>query len=120
MEAEEVLRIVLIVAAILTCGALMFVLFEAFRGLREVRETTSELRGRLVPLLDKVDVTVDAINAEMMRIDGVVSRFEEVSERVSSTTSAVHDVVNAPMETISAVGNGLRGVLTGWRRTRKR
>jgi polyphosphate kinase len=39
-----------------------------------------DVRERAVPLLEKVVVTVDAVNAESLRIEGIVSRFEDVGE----------------------------------------
>jgi hypothetical protein len=76
-------------------------------------------RERLIPLLDKIDVTVDAANAELLRIDGILTQFEEVSDRVSSTTHAVQGAVNAPLDAVNAVGTGVRDVITEWRRNRK-
>ncbi len=119
MEASSVLQIVLLVAGIAVCAMAVFALWVAVGMMRSLHRSSEEVRERLLPLLDKADVTIDAINAELLRIDGVVTRFEDVTERVSSTTTAVHDAVNAPMEALSAVGSGLRGAISTWRRGRR-
>lgn len=112
----DTLRLILAIVAIAACGAGVYAAVELGRAAASTRRFAEETRERLVPLLEKADVTVDAINAELLRIDGIVTQFEEVGERVSSTTSAVHDVVNAPLE---AVGTGVRGVVSAWRKSRK-
>ncbi len=120
MDAGNTLVIVLVAAGIVTCGVLVYALVEAVSTLRSVRRLADDLDGRLIPLMDKLDVTVDAVNAELLRIDGIVTRFEEVTDRVSSTTNAVHDVVNAPMEAVNAVGSRVRQAWVAARRARKR
>lgn len=119
METSSILQVILLVAAIAVCAMAVFALWVAIGTLRSLHRSSEEVRERLVPLLDKADVTLDAINAELLRIDGVVTQFEDVTERVSSTTTAVHDAVNAPMEALSAVGSGLRGAFSTWRRQRQ-
>ncbi|MRR13375.1 hypothetical protein EG835_13185 [bacterium] len=59
-------------------------------------------------------MTVDAVNAELLRIDTIVTQIEEVSERVSSTTTAVHGAVKAPREVLSNLGSTLR---SAWKRS---
>jgi len=66
-----------------------------------------------MPLLDKVDVSVDALNAELLRIDAIVTQFEEISERVESTTRTVQDVANAPVEIVTDLADRVRRAWRG-------
>lgn len=118
MQASETLQIILIVAAIAACAAAVYALIEVAMTARSTRALADDGRVTLIPLIEKVDVTVDAINAELLRIDAIVTQFEEVSDRVNSTTHAVQDVVNAPLEAVTAVGTGVRGVVSAWRARR--
>lgn len=119
MEASSLLMVVLLVAGIAVCAMAVFALWVAIDMMRSLRRSSEELRERLLPLLDKADVTIDAINAELLRIDSVVTVFEDLTERVSSTTTAVYDAVNTPMEALSAVSSGFRGVISRWQRARR-
>jgi len=119
VEAPEVLQIVLLVVAILLCGMAGWALWVAVGLMRSLKAGFEEIRSRLVPMLDKADITLDAINAELLRIDAVVSRFESVSDKVVSTTHAVQEAVNAPMEALSSFGGGVLGTIMKWRRWRK-
>jgi len=64
----------------------------------EAGKTIVELRDTAIPIVKKTDITVDAVNAELMRIDGIISSFEETSERVSSVGETITGIVNAPTE----------------------
>ena len=58
---------------------------------------------------------MDAFNAELLRVDAIVTQFEEVSDRVESTSTTVQDVANAPVEIVTDVADRVR---RAWR-TRK-
>lgn len=116
MQTTQTLQIVLMIAAIAVCAVAVYALIEFIKTARSARLFAEESRVRIIPLLDKVDITVDAANAELLRIDGIVTQFEEVSSHVSSTTSAVKDAVHAPMDAVNAVSTGLRGAYSTWRR----
>jgi len=108
VDARSVLDTVLVVVAIVVCGIGFWALVELIKMSRSARVLFDDLDQHVVPLLEKVDVTVDAINAELMRIDDIVSRVEDVSDKVSATSSVVHGAVNAPLEAVNLVGGRLR------------
>ncbi len=96
MDVAQVMLVVLLAAACVVCGVVVWALREAVLTLRSVRSLSEDSRERLIPLLDKADVTVDAINMELLRIDALISRFEEASDKVTSASGTIHDIVAAP------------------------
>jgi hypothetical protein len=74
MEARQVLETLLIVLAIVLVGAGIYAVVVAVKTLRQTQQTMADLRGRLLPLLEKADVTIDALNAELLRVDGIMFR----------------------------------------------
>ena len=108
MEPVSVLLGVLIVAAIVVCGVGIWALLEGVKMARSVRSLSDDLDARIVPLLDKADVTVDALNAELLRVDVIVTRFEEISDRVESTSRTVQEVANAPVEMVTDFADRVR------------
>lgn len=115
MEAQPALLVVLTIAAIAACVALVVVLLDVLKTSRSARRLMDDVDERLMPLLEKVDVTVDAVNAELLRVDGIVTRFEEVTDTVSSATTVVRDAANAPSIAVNALGSGLRRFMRGMR-----
>lgn len=113
--ATQVLLIVLIVAASVACAALTWLAFETVKTMRSVKLFSDDSRTRLVPLLEKADVTVDAVNAELLRIDGIVTRVEEATDRASDAAETVRDVASAPVELVKEVGVRLGKLFTAHR-----
>lgn len=103
------LLLVLVVGGIYAVAALV-------RTLTETRAFIAETRERLTPLLEKADVTLDAVNAELLRLDGIVTQVEEVSGTVSSTTRVASEFIRSPVNKVAEVGSMLIGAF----RTRRR
>lgn len=108
---------VVLVLSGVAAGTGIWAFVELAKSMRSVRRSSDDIRERIVPLLEKADVTVDAVNAELLRIDGIVTRFEEAGERVSSASGTIHDIVNAPTEIVSGVATRVRNAWKGRRHT---
>jgi len=115
-----VLLIVLLVAASAACGFVIWAVFELVATLRSTRKLTDDLDASLMPLLEKTDVTVDAINIELLRIDEIVTRVEEVTDRVNSTSRTVQEVANAPAEIVNEIAGRVRNAFKSRKHTAQR
>lgn len=80
------------------------------------REKLDIVTSRVDPILEKADVTVDALNAELLRIDGIISDIEEVSGAAASATRAVESVANAPLEIATNLADRVRRIVMEHRR----
>jgi hypothetical protein len=103
----QVLDVVLAALLVVLVSAGIFVAFLLVRTLNETRTFVAETRERLIPLLDKADVTLDAVNAELLRLDGIVTQVEEVSGTVSSTTRVASEFMRSPVNKAAEVGSKL-------------
>ena len=108
MGIVAVLLMVLIVVASVLCAVGIWALVEGVKTARSLRSLSDDLDARLMPLIDKSDVTVDAINAELLRVDAIVTRFEEISDRVETTSRTVQEVANAPVEIVTDLADRVR------------
>ncbi len=116
MNVTDALLIALLVVATALCGVGIWALVELVKTARSVRVLSDDLDLRVIPLLDKADVTVDAMNAELLRIDSIVTQVEEVTERFESTSRTISEVANAPAEIANDLADRVR---RAWK-TRKR
>ena len=119
MDTVSVLVVIALLAATAVCIVAIFALVETIKTMRSTRVFVEETGGQLGPLIEKVDVTVDAVNAELMRIDAIVTTFEDVSDKVSTTSSAVQSAVSAPVDAVNAVGGRLRRAWLTARKARR-
>lgn len=78
----------------------------------ETTKTISELRDSIVPIINKAEITVDALNAEMVRVDGIISSLEATTARVNDASEKVTGIVSAPAEIVSGVADRM---LSMWR-----
>ena len=115
VATNSILLGVLLVLASVLCAVGVWALVEAVRTSRSLRALAEDLDSRAVPLLDKAEVTIDALNAELLRVDAIVTRVEEITDRVDSTTRTVQDVANAPGEIVTDIADRVR---RAWKRSR--
>lgn len=108
-----ILLTVLLVAASVLCLVGMWAVFEAGRASRSLRALADRLDSRLTPLLEKADVTIDALNAELLRVDAIVSRIEGITDRIESTSRTVQGVASAPAEIVTDIADRVR---RAWKR----
>lgn len=108
MDIAQVMLLVLLIAAVVVCGVAVWALREVALAAKSIQRLSDDSRERLNPLLDKADVTVDAINVEILRVDALIARFEDASERVTSASGTISGIVNAPAEIVNDVAGRVR------------
>ncbi len=97
-----------LVAAIALCGVGIWAAIELARTARSSRKLADDLDERVPPLADKLDVTVDAFNAELLRVDIIVDQLEGAVDRFTGTAETVREVVDAPIHLVSEVAERFR------------
>ena len=99
--ALSIITIVLVLAGIYAVRVLV-------AAVRSLLAAVEEIRSRLVPLLDKADVTVDAVNAELLRLDAIVTQAEEVGDAVSTASDFIRSPVNRTAEGLARLARSFR------------
>lgn len=83
-------------------------------AVESVRAITAQLEpsiAKVDPLLDRVTLTVDAANLEIMRVDQILEDVTQITGSVSNTLDTVDAVTNAPLELVSSVTDKIRSVV---------
>jgi hypothetical protein len=110
---NSVLLTALLVFASTLCLAGVWAAVAAARAASSLKALADDLDARVVPLLEKADITIDAVNAELLRVDAIVSRIEDITDRVGSTSRTVQGVANAPAEIVTDLAERVR---RAWKR----
>ena len=108
MDATAYLPIVLYVTAIVVLVLLGWGVVQIVGAARSTRRLADELQSTVPGLIERADATLTAFNGELVRMGGVVTQLEEVSDRVTSTTRAAQEIVEAPAAAVSGLANGAR------------
>lgn len=103
MDTSEALGIALTVAALVLTFVALYALVVIVRAVRGIQHAVEEVRVRLVPLLEKADVTIDAANAELLRLDAIVTQAEEVGDAVSTASDFIRSPVNTAAQGVARV-----------------
>lgn len=74
----------------------------------EASSMIASVKSDVLPLAGKVGVTVDAVNAEILRIDGIITTIENATKTVEKTSNSVSDFVNAPVEAVTDLAGKVR------------
>lgn len=118
MEWTGTLVVVALVVAIAALGVLIYALIEAIATLRVARRVARDIEERLPGLAEKADVALDAFNAELLRLDGIVGQVEEVTARVNAAATLIHELANVPTTAASIASEGIKTVWQKMRRDR--
>lgn len=82
--------------------------------LAHVEQITNEIKpaiAKVDPLMDRVSLTIDAANLEMMRVDQILEDVTAITDTASNAIEAVDNVANAPLELMNNVSSKVRKVL---------
>ncbi|MRS13126.1 MAG: hypothetical protein EG823_08700 [Actinobacteria bacterium] len=95
MDVQGALGITLTVVTIVLVLVALYAVYALVKALRNLLSAVEDIRSRLVPLLDKADITVDAFNAELLRLDAIVTQAEGVGDAVSTASEFLRSPVNS-------------------------
>ena len=84
---------------------------EVAKAARSSRRLADDLDERMVPLADKADVSVDAFNAELLRVDLILDQVEDAVNRFTGTAETVRGVVDAPIHLVTEMAERFRSGL---------
>lgn len=66
--------------------------------------------AQIDPLMERVNLTMDAANLEIMRVDEILEDVSVITDKLAGTTSTVNDIANVPLNAVNSVTNRVRGV----------
>lgn len=95
MDLQGALGIALTAVTIVLVAVAIYAVYAILKAVRALLQAVEDVRGRLVPLLEKTDITVDALNAELLRLDAIVTQAEGVGDAVSTASEFLRSPVNS-------------------------
>lgn len=79
------------------------------KSVQKMTESLEPAVEKVDPLVERVSLTVDAANLEIMRLDGILEDVSEITGSASSAVNAVEAVTSAPLATVNAMTDRVRG-----------
>ena len=91
--------------------ALVIVVLKLARTMAITNGILDDIRRETVPLMGKLQTTMDHINNEMGYVDGVLKSAETLAARANSMTKAAQSLVTSPLMRVLSLGLGVRKAL---------
>lgn len=88
--------------------ALCVVLLNTFRVLESTKITIDAMREETVPLLREVKTSVEKMNGEIDRVDGMLESAGQIVGRVEKLSGLVEEAAASPLVKVISFGAGLR------------
>ena len=91
--------------------ALIIVVLKLARTMALTNNLLDDIRKETVPLMGRVQTTIDHINNEMGYVDGVLKSAEKLAARANSMTMAAQSLVTSPLVKVLGLGLGVQKAL---------
>jgi len=91
--------------------ALIVVVFKLARTMALTNNILDDIRKEALPLMGRVQTTIDHVNNEMGYVDGVLKSIEKIAARANSMTTAAQSLVSSPLVKVLSLGLGVQKAL---------
>ena len=103
------------------CGVgVAFALFRLSSVFKRLTGILADANTRVIPLLTRVEATLDGVNSELGKVDQITGSVAEIVKAAEQTTTAVHTAVAAPIRKIAGLVAGARASVNSFVAARRK
>jgi uncharacterized protein YoxC len=119
-DGGTIWRIALGVFFVLCGCGVAYALYRLGSALRTVTHILTKVDSRVMPLLTRVEATLDGFNSEIEKVDQITGSVAEMVKAVEETTTALHNAVSTPLRKIAGLAGGVRQSVQSFMAGRKK
>jgi uncharacterized protein YoxC len=116
MHAGDIAGLIAAIAFATMAVFTAWVLFKLVQMLGITNRFLDEVRTETIPLMTRVQTTMDHVNTELDRVDGILTAVESMSEKANAATKVVQEVVTSPIVKLIGVGAGAGKAYSKWKK----
>lgn len=99
----------------LASGAgLTYALVRLAAVLQQLTGMLHDVNGEFVPILSRLQTTVDEVNSELNKIDEITGSIVSVTDTIGNTTSAIQSAIGSPVKKLAGFSAGLGETLSNF------
>jgi hypothetical protein len=121
-DAGAIMKLAIGVFFVLFGVGVAFALFRLGAVFKRLTGILGDANTRVIPLLTRVEATLDGVNAELDKVDQITGAVVEIVKVAEHTTTALHGAVSKPMRKVAGlaagVSEGLSSLFSGKRKER--
>lgn len=106
-DAGAIMKIAIGVFFVLFGVGIAYALFRLGAVFQRLSGILADANTRVVPLLTRVEGTLDGVNAELGKVDDITGSVAGIVRTAEQTTTAVHGAVAKPMKMVAGVAAGV-------------
>jgi len=106
-DGGAIMRIAIGVFFILFGVGIAFALFRLATVFKRVSGILADVNTEVLPLLTRVEGTLDGVNAELGKVDDITGSVAEIVRTAEQTTTAVHGAVSRPLRALAGLAAGV-------------
>ena len=107
-DGGTIWRVALGVFFLLCGGGIAYGFFRLGSMLKRVTHILTSVDSRVLPLLTRVEATLDGVNSELSKVDQITGSVAEMVKAAEETTTALHNAVAMPLHKIAGFAGGVR------------
>jgi hypothetical protein len=119
-DAHAFMDIAIGIFFLLFGAGLAYACFRLSSVFHRLTSILTDANTEVIPLLTRVEATLDGVNSELEKIDQITGSVAEIAKTAEHTTSAVESAVVKPVikaaGLAAGVGAGVASLLTGKRK----
>lgn len=106
-DAGAFMRIAIGIFFLAFAFGLTYALVRLAGVLKEVAVMLADMTKEIVPILTRVQTTVDEVNSELGKIDAITGSVVSLTGTIESTTSAVQSAISTPVKKVAGFSAGV-------------
>ncbi len=119
-DAGAIMRIAIGVFFILFGVGIAFALFRLGTVFKRLSGILSDANTQVIPLLTRVESTLDGVNAELGKVDEITGSVAGIVRTAEQTTTAVQGAVAKPIRKVAGLAAGVSEGVTSFLSARRR
>jgi len=106
-DAGSIMRIAIGFFFVVFGVGVIYSLFRLGTVFKRVSGILADANTQIIPLLTRVETTLDEVNAELGKVDQITGSVAEIVRTAEVTTTAVHGAVAKPVQKVAGVAAGV-------------
>jgi uncharacterized protein YoxC len=116
MTVGQVSGLIAAIAFALMSLATIVLLAQLVRTMGIMNRFLDDVRVETIPLMTRVQTTMDHVNTELDRVDGIMTAVESMSQKANNATKTVQEVVTSPLVKVIGVSAGAGKAYSKWKK----
>lgn len=108
MQATDLAAIVVSIVSLVAIAGLTIAAGAIVRTMREMRGLLETLQNETLPLVSELRVTVDQAEVDLVRVEGILTSAERISNTVDAASQLTYRAISPPIIRTMSLMAGLR------------